>query len=105
MNLLSEVEKEFQKKELPDVRSGDEVALHLKVVEGGKERLQVFRGIVLAFGGRGNSKKITVRKVSYGEGVERTVPLNSPTLSRVEVIKKAARSRRAKQYYRREKLA
>lgn len=89
---LSEIEKEF-KKDLPDFRPGDEVALHLKVVESGKERTQVFKGTVIARRGKGTGATVTVRKVSYGEGVERIVPLCGPILKKMEVISQGDRHR------------
>ena len=100
MNLITEIEKEF-KKEIPPVKPGDEVALHLKVVEAGKERIQVFKGTVIAMRGSGTGATVTVRKVSYGEGVERIVPLYSPILKKIEVTKKG-KTRRAKLYHLRE---
>ena len=96
MNLLREIEKESQIKK-PEFRPGDEVALHLKVIEGGKERTQIFKGTVLAIRGTGTGATVTVRKVSYGEGVERIIPLAGPILKKVEILKKGGR-RRAKLY-------
>ena len=89
---LAEIEKEF-KKDLPDFRPGDEVALHLKVVESGKERTQVFKGTVIARRGKGTGATVTVRKVSYGEGVERIVPLYGPVLKKLEVLNQGDRHR------------
>jgi len=97
MNLIEEIEEEF-KKEIPAVKPGDGVALHLKVVEAGKERIQIFKGTVIAMRGSGTGATITVRKVSYGEGVERIVPLYSPILKKIEIIK-PGKSRRAKLYH------
>lgn len=97
MNLITEIEKEFKKK-IPAVKPGDEVALHLKVVEAGKERTQVFKGTVIALRGSGTGATITVRKVSYGEGVERIVPLYSPILKKIEITS-SGKSRRAKLYH------
>lgn len=96
-DIIRSIEQGYQR-ELPRVQPGDEVALHLKVVEGGKERTQVFRGTVIAMRGSGNGATMTVRKISYGEGVERIVPLNSPNLKKLEVIT-ADRARRAKLYH------
>lgn len=98
MELIREIEKEFLVTDRPEVRPGDEVALHLKVVEGGKERLQVFRGTVISLRGRGTGRTIMVRKVSHGEGVERGVLLNSPALKKLELIK-AGGARRARLYH------
>jgi large subunit ribosomal protein L19 len=97
MSLITEIEKEF-KKEIPAVKPGDEVALHLKVVESGKERTQVFKGTVIAMRGNGTGATMTVRKVSYGEGVERIVPIYSPILKKIEILK-SGKSRRAKLYH------
>ncbi len=102
MNIIAEIEKEFLPQDLPPVKPGDEVKLHLKVVEGGKERTQVFQGTVIGIRGKGTGKTITVRKISYGEGVERIVPLSSPFLKKITVVK-PGKARRAKLYYLRQK--
>ena len=82
----------------PSPQIGDRVDVHVRVFEGGKERIQVFQGIVLKKGGSGPSRSFTVRKISNGVGVERTFPLSSPILSKVEVVSKS-KVRRAKLYY------
>jgi len=87
----------------PEIKIGDTVKLSMKIAEGEKERTQVFEGIVIALKGKGADKTITVRKLSYGIGVERVVPLNSPTLEKVEVIKRG-KVRRSKLYYMRERI-
>ena len=97
MNLIAEIEKEF-KKEIPLIKPGDEVALHLKVVEAGKERTQIFQGTVIALRGSGTGATVTVRRVSHGEGVERVVPLHSPIIKKIEVIK-PGKDRKAKLYH------
>jgi large subunit ribosomal protein L19 len=81
---------------------GDTVRVHVKVVEGGKERVQVFEGTVIARGGEANRETFTVRKISYSTGVERIFPLNSPKIDRIELVRKG-RVRRAKLYYLRER--
>ncbi len=98
-HLVRIVEKDYMKKDLPEVRPGDTVKLHLKVKEGGRERTQVFQGIVIAIRGSGLSRTITVRRIaSGGIGVERIVPIHSPVLEKIEVVRKG-KVRRAKLYY------
>ena len=82
----------------PAMRSGDTVRVHVKVREGDKERIQIFEGLVIAMHRGGSRATFTVRKVSFGQGVERIFPLHSPTIQKVEVTK-SARVRRAKLYY------
>lgn len=101
-NILEKVET-AQLKKRPDVKVGDTVKLSMKIKEGGKERIQVFEGIVIAKSGSGMSKTITVRKMSYGVGVERIVPFHSPTLDKIEIVKRGI-VRRAKLYYMRGKI-
>ncbi len=84
--------------ERPDVQSGHTVRVHVKVREGEKERIQVFEGLVIAQHHHGVSSTITVRKVSFGQGVERIFPLHSPTIDKIEIVR-AARVRRAKLYF------
>jgi large subunit ribosomal protein L19 len=98
-HLVRIVEKDYMKKEIPEIRPGDTVKLHLKVKEGGRERTQVFQGIVISLRGSGISRTITVRRIaSGGIGVERIVPLHSPALEKIEVVRKG-KVRRAKLYY------
>ncbi|AYO30443.1 MAG: large subunit ribosomal protein [Thermoanaerobacteraceae bacterium] len=98
MDFITAVEQEQIKKDIPDFRPGDTVKVYTKVVEGGRERIQVFEGTVIARRGGGLRETFTVRKVSYGVGVERIFPLNSPRIDKIEVVKKG-RVRRAKLYY------
>jgi large subunit ribosomal protein L19 len=98
VDFITAVEQEQIKKDIPDFRPGDTVKVYTKVVEGGRERIQVFEGTVIARRGGGLRETFTVRKVSYGVGVERIFPLNSPRIDKIEVVKKG-RVRRAKLYY------
>lgn len=102
MNPLDQIEAEQTKREAPDLRPGETVRVHVKVVEGEKERTQVFEGIVISISGKGNRSTFTVRKISYGIGVERIFPLHSPRIEKVEVVSRG-RVRRAKLYYLRER--
>lgn len=85
-------------REIPEFGPGDTVRVHYKVVEGSRERVQVYEGVVIARASRGVSSAFTVRKISYGEGVERVFPLYSPRIERIEVVRRGA-VRRAKLYY------
>jgi len=98
MDLLTLVEKEQIRKDIPEFRPGDTVRVHTKVVEGSRERIQVFEGTVIARKGSGLKETFTVRKISYGVGVERIFPVNSPRIDKIEVVKKG-KARRAKLYY------
>jgi large subunit ribosomal protein L19 len=98
MNIVNEIEASFMRKDLPDFRAGDTVAVHYKIKEGDRERIQVFEGVVIAKKGGGASETFMVRKVSYGVGVERIFPLNSPLIDKIEV-KRQGKVRRAKLYY------
>ncbi|MEW5954494.1 MAG: 50S ribosomal protein L19 [Bacillota bacterium] len=98
MNLISTLEQEHIKQDLPEFRPGDTVRVHLKVVEGTRERIQVFEGVVIRRRGGGLSETFTVRRVSYGVGVERTFPIHSPRIERIEVVRRG-RVRRARLYY------
>lgn len=98
MDLIREITKEQLKSELPDFRPGDTVRVHVKVIEGQRERIQIFEGVVIKRHGGGVSETFTVRKISYGVGVERTFPLNSPKVDRVEIVRHG-KVRRAKLYY------
>ena len=98
MNLVNEIEKEYLKKDVPTFNVGDTVRVYVKVVEAGKERLQAYEGIVIAKRNGSIRESFTVRRVSYGVGVERTFPLHSPRIDRVEVVRKG-KVRRAKLYY------
>jgi large subunit ribosomal protein L19 len=100
--VLNKVEEEQYKKR-PDVRVGDTVKLHLKIKEENKERTQIFKGVVISIKGSGVSKNLVVRKISYGIGVEKIVPLHSPMLERIEVVKRGS-VRRSKLYYLRQRV-
>lgn len=101
-NILKKIEEESYKKR-PDVKVGDTIKLHLKVKEGNKERTQIFQGVVISIKGTGLSKNIIVRKISYGVGVEKIVPVHSPILSKIEVVKRGT-VRRAKLFYLRKRV-
>ncbi|HOP75122.1 MAG TPA: 50S ribosomal protein L19 [Bacillota bacterium] len=102
MNIIDTLEKEMMRTDIPDFQPGDTVRVHVKVVEGGKERIQVFEGVVLRRSHGGLKETFTVRKVSQGIGVERTFPVHSPMLDKIELMRKG-RVRRAKLYYLRER--
>jgi large subunit ribosomal protein L19 len=102
MNRLERIQKSLTKKSVPSFEIGDTVRVHVKVVEGEKERIQVYEGAVIARKGTLNTETFTVRKVSYGVGVERIFPLHSPIVTRVDVVRQG-RVRRAKLYYLRAK--
>ena len=97
------VDNQNKRDDVPDMLPGDEVKVHVRVVESGKERIQVFQGDVIAIRGSGIAETYTVRKVSYGVGVERTFPLHSPSVARIEVVKHGD-VRRAKLYYLRDRV-
>jgi large subunit ribosomal protein L19 len=98
MSLIQAVEEQHLRKDLPPFRPGDTVRVQVKVVEGDKERLQAFEGICIRRRGGGLSATFTVRKVTYGVGVERTFPLHSPSIDRIEVLRQGE-VRRAKLYF------
>lgn len=102
MDILDQIDAEQAKKEAPMIRPGETVRVHVKVVEGEKERTQVFEGIVIRISGKGNRATFTARKISYGIGVERIFPLHSPRIEKIEVISRG-KVRRAKLYYLRER--
>ncbi len=101
MNIVGQLEAEQIKKEPPALRPGETVRVHVKVVEGEKERTQVFEGTVIGMSGSGNRAMFTVRKISYGVGVERIFPIHSPRIDKVEVMSRG-KVRRAKLYFLRE---
>ena len=96
-----EIVEKSQLAERPSIKTGDTVRVHVKVRDGDKERIQIFEGIVIGLHRGGTSASFTVRKVSFGQGVERIFPLHSPTIQKVEVMR-SAKVRRAKLYYLRE---
>ncbi|HSF32882.1 MAG TPA: 50S ribosomal protein L19 [Candidatus Tectomicrobia bacterium] len=102
MNILQLFEEEGRKGNIPIFQAGDTVRVHVRVVEGEKERIQVFEGVVIARKGGSNRETFTVRKISYGTGVERIFPLHSPMIEKIDVVR-AGRVRRAKLYYLRNK--
>ncbi|HTH06023.1 MAG TPA: 50S ribosomal protein L19 [Ilumatobacteraceae bacterium] len=97
------VDNQYLRTDIPRFGPGDEVKVHVKVVEGNKERVQVFQGNVIARQGSGVQETYTVRKVSYGVGVERTFPVHAPTVVKLEVVKRGD-VRRAKLYYVRDRV-
>ena len=98
MNIIDQIEKEQMKTDLPSFRSGDTVKVHVRIKEAEKERIQVFEGVVIKKRKGGSRASFTVRKISYGVGVERIFPLHSPTVDRVEVVQRG-KVRRARLYY------
>ncbi|MCF6137085.1 50S ribosomal protein L19 [Pseudalkalibacillus berkeleyi] len=96
--LLNDITKEQLKTDLPEFRAGDTVRIDVKVVEGTRERIQVFEGVVIKRRGSGISETFTVRKISYGVGVERAFPVHSPKVAKIEVVRHG-KVRRAKLYY------
>lgn len=98
MNIIDALEQEQLRSDIPDFRAGDTVKVYVKVVEGTRERVQLFEGVVIARSGSGVRETFTVRRVSYGIGVERTFPLHSPRLEKIEVARRGI-VRRAKLYY------
>lgn len=103
MDIIKKIEQEQLKSDIADFNVGDTVKVHTRVVEGGKERIQVFAGIVLARRGSGVNASFTVRKISYGEGVERVFPVHTPRIAKIEVTHKG-KVRRAKLHYLRERV-
>ncbi len=101
MNLIDKIEAGELKKEASEVRVGDTVRAHIRIIDGEKERVQVFEGIVIRLHGGGVRETMTVRKISFGVGVERILPLHSPRLEKVEIVKRA-KVRQAKLYFLRE---
>lgn len=98
---LLRLESEVLKSDIPDFRAGDTVKVHVRVVEGDKERIQIFQGVVIGRHGGGSRESFTVRKISGGVGVERIFPLHSPVIDKIELIRRG-KVRRAKLYYLRE---
>jgi large subunit ribosomal protein L19 len=98
MNTTDLIEQPFLRTDLPDFRPGDTVKVHVRVVEGNRERVQVFQGVVIRRSGGGIRETFTVRKISFGVGVERTFPVHSPSIAKLELVQRG-RVRRAKLYY------
>lgn len=98
MSLIQQIEAQQIKKDLPQIRVGDTVDVHIKIREGEKERVQLVEGLVIRISGTGVRKTVTVRKVSFGVGVERIFPLHSPLVEKIDIIKRA-RVRKARLYY------
>jgi ribosomal protein L19 len=98
MNILDVVDAASLRKDIPQFRAGDELKVHVRVIEGNKSRLQVFQGVVIRRQGDGVRETFTIRKVSYGVGVERTFPVHTPVIEKIELVQKGD-VRRAKLYY------
>ncbi len=98
MDIIKKIEQEQLKADVTEFNVGDTVKVHTRVVEGGKERIQIFQGIVIARRGTGVNAAFTVRKISYGEGVERVFPLHTPRIAKIEVVNRG-KVRRAKLHY------
>ena len=98
MDIIKSIEHEQLKNSIPDIKVGNTVRVHVKIKEGNKERIQVFEGIVIKKQGGGVNETFTVRKISYGVGVERVFPVNSPIIDHIEVAK-VGKVRRAKLHY------
>lgn len=101
MDIIKSIEKEQLKENLPDFKPGDTVKVYVKVVEGTRERIQVFEGLVIKRRGGGLRETFTVRRISYGVGVERTFPVHSPRIDKIEVVRRG-KVRRARLFYLRE---
>lgn len=102
-DIIAALEKEQLRTDLPEIKVGDTVRVFVKVIEGTRERLQAFEGIVIKIQNGGVRRTFTVRRVSYGTGVERTFPLHSPRIGKIEVVRHG-RVRRAKLYYLRDRV-
>lgn len=103
MDILKSIENEQIRTDLPKLEIGDFIKVHAKIKEGNRERIQVFEGTVIALKGSGLKETFTVRRVSYGVGVERIFPVNSPRIDHIDVVRKGA-VRRAKLYYLRDRV-
>ena len=102
MNIIDTIERDGMKTDLPEIAIGDQVRVFVKVVEGNRERLQSYEGVVIAKKNGGIRETVTVRRVTFGVGVERTFPLHSPRIDHIEVVRHG-KVRRAKLYYLRER--
>ena len=103
MNILDTIEKEQLKDDVTPFNVGDTVKVHCRVMEGGKERVQIFQGNVIARRGSGVNEAFTVRKIAYGEGVERSFPIHTPRIAKIEVVNRG-KVRRAKLHYLRDRV-
>ncbi len=103
MNTLDQLEAAHLRDDVPDFGPGDTVRVHVRVVEGGRERVQVFEGVVIGRGGAGLRESFTVRKISFGVGVERIFPVHAPIIQKIEVVRRGD-VRRAKLYYLRDRV-
>jgi large subunit ribosomal protein L19 len=103
MDIIKAIEQEQIRKDLPELEIGSYVKVHLKVKEGTRERIQIFEGTIIARKGEGIKETFTVRRISYGVGVERILPINSPKIDKVEIVRKG-QVRRAKLYYLRDRV-
>jgi len=105
MNLINEIENNQLKTDLPELNSGDSVKVNVKVSEGNRERIQTFEGVIISINGVGISKTITVRKLSFGVGVERIFPVHAPIVESIEIQRKRkGKVRRSKLYYLRDRI-
>ncbi len=103
MNPTDIIDRDYLREDIPEFASGDTVKVHVRVIEGSRERVQMFQGVVLRRQGSGARETFTVRKISFGVGVERTFPVHSPSLARIEVLTRGD-VRRAKLYYLRDRV-
>ena len=103
MDLLQQFSDKYMKEEVPSIRVGDTVRVHIRVKEGSRERIQVFEGTVIAKKHGGIDESITVRRISYGVGVEKVFPLHAPAVEKIEVVRRG-KIRRAKLYYLRDRV-
>ena len=103
MNTIDQIEAGYLRDDIPDFAPGDNVRVHVRVIEGGKERVQVYEGVVIGRSGGGNRETFTVRKISFGVGVERIFPVHAPIIQKIEVTRRGD-VRRAKLYYLRDRV-
>lgn len=103
MNTLDQIEAAYLRDDLPDFGAGDAVRVHVRVIEGGRERVQAFEGVVIGRSGGGIRETFTVRKISFGVGVERIFPVHAPIIQKIEVLRRGD-VRRAKLYYLRDRV-
>jgi large subunit ribosomal protein L19 len=103
VNTIDQIESAYLRDDIPDFAPGDTVRVHVRVIEGGKERIQVYEGVVIGRSGGGNRETFTVRKISFGVGVERIFPVHAPIIQRIEVTRRGD-VRRAKLYYLRDRV-